>query len=435
MNMSTKTPALRTLLLATAFLALHGCSSLAKGITEAVIQGPVSREDLRQCEIEGAKFDGIRQSLSNMTDKMGVTKVLMVHGINSHMPGYSTRFRKKLLEELELNVTEAEVKTIQLDSSEVSWKPEEPHVLGQLKVSRHTDNDGKRQLIFYELTWSPISDLEKKTLMADSANYEGLRRASLNASLKSFMNTTVPDLLIYTGDGRDKITASVKESVCWMLGNDWESLPKAGQYDCNAWRGSTFDGLADDNYFFVTHSLGSRITIDTIQDFSKRENDVVDDPKNHKIGHIVREKNFTVFMLANQLPLLQMGRKIPEVTNEQASYCAVDGAKASQRVMNAMNIIAFSDPNDILSYPIPFDFADKSIDSRICPIVTNVSLQVANTQTLFDAVSFANPLQAHSGYMEDDRVVDLIANGIHADNMSPLIKSKCKWLEISRKSK
>ena len=94
-----------------------------------------------------------------------------------------------------------------------------------------------------------------------------------------------------------------------------------------------------------------------------------------------------------------------------------------------MNIIAFSDPNDILSYPVPLDFASNSIDSRICPQVTNVSLNVATQKSLFDAASFANPLTAHSGYMEDDRVIDLIANGIKGGSLSPLIAERCKWLE------
>ena len=94
-----------------------------------------------------------------------------------------------------------------------------------------------------------------------------------------------------------------------------------------------------------------------------------------------------------------------------------------------MNIIAFSDPNDILSYPVPLDFTTNSIDSRICPAVTNVSLNIAAQKSLFDAASFANPLTAHSGYMEDDRVIDLIANGISKKKITPLIEKRCKWLE------
>lgn len=86
-----------------------------------------------------------------------------------------------------------------------------------------------------------------------------------------------------------------------------------------------------------------------------------------------------------------MGRSAPSVSAEQKTYCEADGSKAEQRVMRKMDVIAFSDPNDIPSYPVPLDFASNSIDSRICPQVTNVSLNVAIQKSLFDAASFANP--------------------------------------------
>lgn len=120
---------------------------------------------------------------------------------------------------------------------------------------------------------------------------------------------------------------------------------------------------------------------------------------------------------------------LPAISSETDAYCETDGKRSAERVMRKMNIVAFSDPNDILSYPVPLDFTKNSIDSRICPAVTNVSLNIAAQKSLFDAASFANPLTAHSGYMEDDRVIDLIANGISRENITPLIGKRCKWLE------
>ena len=45
-------------------------------------------------------------------------------------------------------------------------------------------------------------------------------------------------------------------------------------------------------------------------------------------------------------------------------------------------IIAFSDPNDLMSYPVPDQFADKYIESRLCPSVTNVTINVAAVNSL-----------------------------------------------------
>lgn len=424
---------LRPLLFLTAFtllIPLGGCAGIARGVTEAVLEEQKDQQDTRRCEIEGKAFDGLRQSLDSQTDENHkTTKVLMVHGISAHLPGYSNRFQKMLFEKLGLDVTDATVKTIQLTSPDIVWRDKEQHTLGTLRITHHTNADRSRQLIFYELTWSPITSQQKQDLAADSANNDGLERADLNGTLKSFINDTVPDLLIYNGNGFKRITTSVIQSVCWMLSNDWDNLPQDGSHSCENWKGSTFAGLEADDHFFITHSLGSRITIDTIQNFSSLNEQQSDDPRRRMIHRAIRNKAFTVFMMANQLPLLQMGRDAPQIVADEKSYCEASSPKAKERVMKHMNIVAFSDPNDILSYPVPANFAANWIDSRICPSVTNVSLNIAEQKSLFDTATFANPMTAHSGYMEDDRVIDLIANGLHHDAMAPIIAQRCRWIE------
>lgn len=408
--------------------ALPGCSSIAKGVTEAVMER--KEEDSRQCEIKGPEFDGVAQSLETQEGQpKKVTKVLMVHGISTHLPGYSVRFQKKLYETLNLTKTDKTIKAIKLDSDEIKWGGED-HVLGELHISRHMNEAETQELIFYELTWSSITVPQKETLAADSANMEGLPRSDLNRSLKSFMNATVPDMLIYNGNGYEKITKAIEESVCWMIADDWHDLPESGTHICSQRPQSTYESLLQDDHFFVTHSLGSRITIDTIHNFAARKTAHNQNARQNEIERKVRDKEFTVFMMANQLPLLQMGREAPNTPAEQVAYCDADGRYEDQRVMKKMNIIAFSDPNDILSYPIPMNFAQDYIDKRICPSVVNVSLNVAPEKDVFDTFSFANPVQAHNGYIEDDRVVSLIANGIHRHSASPLIEKSCKWLEF-----
>ena len=58
-------------------------------------------------------------------------------------------------------------------------------------------------------------------------------------------------------------------------------------------------------------------------------------------------------MISNQLPLLQLGRELPEVTGQEADYCKPEGRYYNQRTVSETSIIAFSDPNDLLSYGIP----------------------------------------------------------------------------------
>ena len=92
-------------------------------------------------------------------------------------------------------------------------------------------------------------------------------------------------------------------------------------------------------------------------------------------------------------------------------------------------VIAFSDPNDLLSYAIPFDFADKYLDSRLCIDVTNVNINVAKVYDVFGLGKLANPLDAHVGYDNDDRVIGLIARGIANEQVAPLVREKCQWTE------
>jgi hypothetical protein len=95
------------------------------------------------------------------------------------------------------------------------------------------------------------------------------------------------------------------------------------------------------------------------------------------------------------------------------------------------SIVAFNDPNDLLSYAIPHDFIEKYLDSRLCINVTNVNINIAKVIDAFGLGKIANPLEAHTGYTKDDRVVALIARGIGNGSTAPLVKEKCQWTEIT----
>jgi len=135
-------------------------------------------------------------------------------------------------------------------------------------------------------------------------------------------------------------------------------------------------------------------------------------------------------MLANQLPLLQLGRKDPEVTEQIEEYCTEEGPNYHQRLFKELKIMAFSDPNDILSYEITPEFAHKRMDSRICPRMTNVSINIAEVVSLFGIGDVASPGEAHDGYGGDERVIKLIVYGIGHEGAADLIKERCTLLEV-----
>ena len=135
-------------------------------------------------------------------------------------------------------------------------------------------------------------------------------------------------------------------------------------------------------------------------------------------------------MLANQLPLLQLGRESPKVTNQIEEYCQETGAHWENRSFKRLNIVAFSDPNDLLSYGIPPKFAREKMDSRICPKITNIEINVTEVVSLFGLGEFANPSDAHTGYDNDEQVIRLIAHGIGHDEVPEKTREVCSWVEI-----
>ncbi|TXL00535.1 hypothetical protein BMR11_02730, partial [Methylococcaceae bacterium CS5] len=82
--------------------------------------------------------------------------------------------------------------------------------------------------------------------------------------------------------------------------------------------------------------------------------------------------------MSNQLPLLEMGALPPEVVDQHDKYCVPGGEQYQQRMVAQTSIIAFSDPNDLLSYAIPQQFAQRRLDSRLCAEITNININVAH---------------------------------------------------------
>ena len=197
-------------------VVLTGCSSFGKGVAEAFLEKQES-DDARACSVWGQAFDGISPSLEH---KQGITKVLMTHGVGDHEPGYATMLMEKLGQALDLTVKSKRSKDIQL------FDPKQPdRVLGNLRINRMLSKDRRRQILFYELTWSNISAPLKKILAYDNSGEYSFRRAEVNDLLKEFSNNTGPDPMIYLGDQREAILSAFTQSACWMMAFDWDDMP------------------------------------------------------------------------------------------------------------------------------------------------------------------------------------------------------------------
>lgn len=409
-----------TFLLFFLITGLTGCAGFGKGVTEAILEQQQT-EDTRLCEIKGKGFGGLKPHLIDNRDSD--VKVLMVHGVGDHKPGYASEFLHKLVKQLGLNVTTQSSKNIALvDPHSINKK------LGNLRISRYLDSDLKQELLFYELTWSKITAPDKQVLAYDNSGEFSFKRAEINDLLKKFTNDTGPDPIIYLGEKRDDILRAFSQSFCWMINGDWDSLPDKVEQQC---RLQHLQSISQDSFAFVSHSLGSRIVIDGLQRIATVLAQDSANPKQIRLVNALKEKTIPIYMMSNQLPMLQLGRKIPEIHNQEARYCQPEGDKYQQRMLRKTPIIAFSDPNDLLSYTIPVEFVHQYLDSRLCIDVTNIQINVAPIYDIFGLGSLANPVEAHIGYDSDDRVVGLIAKGIGKDKkkMAKAVSERCLWIK------
>jgi len=375
--------------------------------------------DTRVCQIRGEPFQGLAPLVKDPTS---TAKVLMVHGVGDHIPGYSTQLMEKLAYELKLDFVGKVTKNISLTDPATNTK-----ILGNLRVNRLTNQDKSHELLFYELTWSEITAEQKSILAYDNSGEYSFRRTAVNDMLKKFSNDTGPDPMIYLGESREDILVSFAQSFCWMVTAQWSDLPTQSDQACRL-SSQAISNMKNDHYALISHSLGSRITIDGLQRiaslFGKKSRS-----SDHylKLSQAFKEKKIPVFMLSNQLPMLQIGRKLPEITGQWDDYCRADGELYNSRILSETSIIAFSDPNDILSYAIPYGFIDRYLDSRLCVDITNININVAKIINAF-GVDMANPLEAHIGYETDDRIIAMLTNGVGNINTSAIVNERCQSL-------
>ena len=419
---------------------LGGCASIAGGVTEAFFQQDEESKDTRACQVKGFPFKGLEVFMKRQeahyregaNDQAApTTKILMVHGIGTHKQGYSTRLSENLTRELNLGLTAENKKEILI---RYPFYKDEP--LGLLTISKFMNKARTRELLFYELAWSSITEGEKKAIEYDTSGEFSFKRANINNKMKEFFNAHIPDPMIYLGKSREKIQISVAQSMCWMFRADWKDLENNIEGFCDPSLGDTYKHIREDDFAFISHSLGSRVVVDSLQRLAEIiEN--MPEPSPLKGGkqniqlmiNELKKKKFPLFMLANQLPLLQLGREEPKVRAQIDKFCLASGKKHEERFIKELLIIAFSDPNDILSYALPPKFLDEYLDSRLCPNITNVNINVAEVVSILGLGEVANPAVAHGDYDNDERVIKLIAHGIGHEGTSKTVKDRCLWQE------
>jgi hypothetical protein len=345
---------------------------------------------------QGASFDGISQLITEARQRGTMLHVLWTHGMCTHEMNWAADRATRIASALGGAATQ-------------TGATEEAAGLTRVLYQFHTPG-GEFDATF--VLWSPMTRSFKRELDFDSpgsdrASSFPYERATLNGGLKTtLVNDCLSDAVVYAGQHGDPIRAAMKLAVCRELGG----TPVAGA-PCDLTGAELDRPIA-----VITESLGSKILLDAARA-------VFVEGRPAAGGHSAMTQRFAsvqmIYLMANQIPLLDIASPLPirptpgveEVRPHNTSLGRMvdmmDEARTGlppdrRAVMAAPTVVAFTDPNDLLSYRLISTMLDVSRARLINVIATNET-------TWFGFL--ARPDSAHCGYTWNRTVIGLIAHG------------------------
>jgi len=239
-----------------------------------------------------------------------------------------------------------------------------------------------------------VTQLEKSNRFEFDSRLDK-RRATLNRRMKSeLLNDGFGDAVLYLNENfKPKIQAPVTNAIFSILE----------------------DGFAPaDQFIIITHSLGSKLTFDSLNVLSERLRRE-DKLQAAAMTNLALHTTYLV-MLANQVPLLRLG-DTNVITDMQRKPSAVQqflqmrqgadqhGPERPPAMSPLLQVIAVTDANDLLSYPLrEGDLFSDSIGE-----IKFGNVLICNAPVFLHWV--ANPLKAHEGYFDNPKLIKLLLKG------------------------
>jgi hypothetical protein len=244
---------------------------------------------------------------------------------------------------------------------------------------------GSKNLSIYFVIWSNMMDDNRNALSYDWNNQ--YTHASLNLSLKQFFDQCLVDAVAYDGAKGEMVRNVIQTAL-----KDIVAVPFAGDYN--------------DGFTVVTESLGSKIMFDSIAELDENL------PK-----AIAKVNSF--FMIANQIPLEDqasdtsvgiagIAKSLPSSENMtihrmlklmrriRKEHYGEPGVPGENDIFT---IVAFSDPNDLLSQDLNSNFVSDDATHII-------NVTVSNADTYFGYLELPN--LAHCGYGGNQKVINMV---------------------------
>jgi hypothetical protein len=361
-----------------------------------------------------------RNGIATVAESVGEVDVIMIHGMSYEDKSWAAATNAALADALggSFDATEF-AKTPGIDLGEQGAKL----FLGSIVY-------GKSAIHTYAILWSPITVPFKRALCYDvsTANppvcptANGESRALLNGFFKStLLDGALSDVVFYLGDewgGIHAIRSAVTEAVRIILSGGKRSNSETHLVEAMETRSAPL--------FIMTESLGSKILWDSINGLACTSSDQGRNALIKALGRVDE-----VFMAANQIPILSPTesaapaadcvKRLDESLNQankplsglRGFSALVRAGKKKKRdgEVEPLKIIAFSDPNDILSYKLrPYFVAECSADPTLCNLADVVDVGPHNDTNWFGLVE--NPATAHTSYWNTPFVKRVLKCGL-----------------------
>jgi hypothetical protein len=294
--------------------------------------------------------------------------------------------------------------------------------------------------------WSPMTQRYKTQISFDNSSDDTpsgenvYTRAKLNGALKKgLMNDCLVDAVVYSGANGDRIRHAMQNALCEALGGRFSPTQTCDLSNVND----------DRPLVFVTESLGSKFLFDAIRDLWNEQSAA------GKQAFAQRLQSLRMlFMAANQIPLLDPANPVlppagvsaapgasPSATNSLST--TVDIIRNAKRVprqspptppgstpqtpmaipgatIEPWAIVAFTDPNDLLSYRLlPRIIGRNEAREREPDEPRLINVIVSNDDTLLGYVE--RPDNAHCGYRWNPYVIGLIVKGYELGKPLPAV--------------
>jgi hypothetical protein len=336
-----------------------------------------------------------------------VVRALVIHGMGTHTETFADKFLDSLALRLRIKRDgPCEV----MDEFKTSYGS-----VSTVRRCTYRGGGSTRVLLAYSLTWSRITEAFEDSILRSDWEVHGRERVRLNRDLKEeLIDKRFSDAVLYAGSFAPTLRTTVKRALCIMvLGH----RPETG--DCAFRRYYQRRDREVSDVFVISHSLGSMMVMETIGELIRAPDALREQglsvpeetsDASRAASELLREIR-TFSMLANQLPLLYLARIPAEKPTGRKGDLEMFGQEAcNPNKVRPIAIVAYSDPNDLLSFPLSPGWGLRlgcETDK-----LRFINIPVANdTSALFGAV--ADPDNAHTGYWNNRTIFRFIANGHH----------------------